>query len=62
MGLLRTLFWFAVFVVSTFAFTVLFEHGTVNYMANAQKEFETLKKYATAKVEKKGDQSDNLLK
>lgn len=62
MGLIRTLFWFAVFIVATFAFTVLFEHGTTNYMANAQREFETLKKLYSKEVERKGDQSDKLLK
>lgn len=62
MGLIRTLFWFAVFVISTFAFTVLFEHGPTNYMANAEREFQTLKKFYETKVERKGDTSDQVLK
>lgn len=62
MGLIRSLFWFAIFLLSTFAFTVLFEHGPTNFAQNAQKEFETLKKLYSTKVEKKGDQSDKLLK
>ena len=60
MGLLRMIFWAAVFVASTFAFTVLFEHGTTNYMKNAEKEFAFWKKSIESKVEKKGDQSDKL--
>ena len=62
MGLIRTLFWFVVFVISTFAFTVLFEHGTTNYMVNAQREFDSLKKLYDQKVDRKGDQSDKILK
>lgn len=62
MGLIRTLFWFAVFVISTFAFTVLFEHGPNNFMANAQREFDSIKKFYDQKIERKGDQSDEILK
>ncbi len=62
MGLIRTLFWFAVFVIATFAFTVLFEHGTTNYMQNAEREFNSLKKQFDKKIERKGDQSSQLLK
>lgn len=60
MGLLRTLFWVAIFLLSTFAFTVLFEHGPTNFAKNAEKEFELLKKMYNTKIEKKGDQSDKL--
>ncbi len=45
MGLLRTLLWFGLFLVSTFAFTVLFEHGTMDYSTNAQNEWTALLKY-----------------
>jgi hypothetical protein len=62
MGLLRSIFWFAIFVISTFAFTVLFEHGPNNFAANAQKEFDLLKKTYEKKIERKGDQSDKLPK
>jgi len=62
MGLIRSLFWFAIFLISTFAFTVLFEHGPTNYAANAQKEFDLLKKFYETKIERKGDQSDKLPK
>lgn len=62
MGLIRTIFWFAVFVIATFAFTVLFEHGTPNYMENAEREFSLLKKQFDKKIERKADQSDELIK
>lgn len=62
MGLIRSLFWFAVFVAATFAFTVLFEHGPTNFAANAQREFETLKKLYDKEIQRKGDQSDQVLK
>jgi hypothetical protein len=60
MGLIRSLFWFSIFIASTFAFTVLFEHGPMNFPDNAKKEFETLSKYYNAKVEKQKDASDKL--
>jgi hypothetical protein len=39
MAIIRSLFWFAVFLVSTFVFTVIFEHGVSNFGANADREF-----------------------
>ncbi len=53
MGLLRLIFWAAIFLASTFAFTVLFEHGTSNYVQNAEKEWTTLKSLYSSKVERK---------
>ena len=49
MSLLRTLFWAVIFIGSTFAFTVLFEHGPTNYVQNAKKEADILK--ATRELE-----------
>ncbi len=43
MALLRSIFWFALFVASTFCFIVVFEHGFSNFGSNAQKEVESLK-------------------
>ena len=43
MALLRSIFWFALFVASTFCFIVVFEHGFTNFGSNAQKEVESLK-------------------
>ena len=39
------IFWVALFLASTFAFTVLFEHGTLDYSTNAQNEWTALMKY-----------------
>ena len=43
MALLRSIFWFALFVASTFCFIIVFEHGFANFGGNAQKEFESVK-------------------
>ena len=60
MGLIRLIFWTAIFLASTFAVTVLFEHGTSNYVENAQKEWKSLKSLYSAKVERKKDPSETL--
>ena len=60
MALIRTLFWTAIFIGSTFAFTVLFEHGPVNYVQNAKKEADILKAMMTTKAARPKDQSDAL--
>jgi hypothetical protein len=43
MVLIRSAFWFALFVASTFCFIVLFEHGTSNFVENSKKEVNVLK-------------------
>ena len=43
MALIRSIFWFALFVASTFCFVVLFEYGFSNFGSYAQKEVESLK-------------------
>jgi hypothetical protein len=43
MALIRSAFWFALFVASTFCFIVVFEHGFSNFGENSKKEVETLK-------------------
>jgi hypothetical protein len=60
MSLIRNLFWFAVFLAATFAFTVLFEHGPENFGQNAKKEMDSLTKLYSTKIEKKKDESDKL--
>jgi hypothetical protein len=55
MSLIRTLFWFTLFLTATFGFTVLFEHGTTNYFENAKKEADYLQKMFGMKVERKAD-------
>jgi hypothetical protein len=62
MALIRTLFWFAIFIGSTFVFTVLFEHGPTNFAVNSKKEAESLQKLFMGDVKKKADGSDHLLK
>jgi hypothetical protein len=60
MALIRKLFWFSLFLVTAFAFTVLFEHGTSDYMENARKEFDYLSQMVGTKPERKGDESHKL--
>jgi hypothetical protein len=60
MALIRTLFWTAIFLGATFAFTVLFEHGPTNFSENAKKEADVLKTMAGMKVEKRQDESDKF--
>lgn len=60
MSILRSIFWFAIFLASTFAFTVLFEYGPTDFSKNAQKEFANLSKYYDVKVEKKKDDSEKF--
>ena len=66
MALIRSLFWFAIFVVSTFAFTVVFEHGVSNFGGNAEVEFNlwrsTVEKWigGESTVKRKQDTSDKI--
>jgi hypothetical protein len=58
MGLLSKLFWLALFCVFTFCLVVLFDHGPENFVENARKEFEELRKAYNSKIERKKDESD----
>lgn len=58
LSLLRKLFWVVLFLISTFCFVVLFQRGPTNFTANAQEEFEHLKKLFGTKIERPDDQSD----
>ena len=62
MALIRTLFWFAVFLVSTFVFTVIFEHGISNFSVNADREFkiwqDTVTKWREGAAPKKSDKTE----
>jgi hypothetical protein len=60
MATLRSLFWFTLFLASTFAFTVLFEHGTSDFQKNAKKEFDYLSQMFGAKPAKKSDESEKI--
>jgi hypothetical protein len=43
MNLIRSAFWIALFLASTFCFIVVFEYGFTNFGANAKKEVAMLK-------------------
>ena len=60
MSLIRKILWFALFVVATFGFEVVFEHGTTNFQKNAQLEFALLKKFYNTSVKREKDQSDKI--
>ena len=61
MALIRNLFWIAVFLAATFAFTVLFEHGPTNFVQNAKKEADILRQMYNPKPLKPAkDSSDQL--
>ncbi|MBA2434077.1 MAG: hypothetical protein M3480_09525 [Verrucomicrobiota bacterium] len=58
MGLLRTLFWFALFVFFTFCFVVLFEYGPNDFVPGFQKEFQRVTNFvqeAAHPAKKKAD-------
>lgn len=50
MALLRSLFWIAVFLTSTLAFVVLFEHGTTDYAKHFTKRVEVIRKAAEEQI------------
>ena len=59
MALLRGLFWFALFIVFTFCFVVLFEYGPRDFVKGAQKEFARVKASAVKYVEAIGKPKKN---
>ena len=61
MAIIRLLFWATIFVASAFAFTVLFEHGPMNFVENAKSEKDALMEMFGKKVERKKDDSDKLM-
>lgn len=62
MGLIRSLFWFAIFLAATFVFTVIFEHGFEHFSENSKREYEVLKAMVTGgKVQRQADQSDKVV-
>ncbi len=60
MALIRFVFWGSIFVACTFAFTVVFEHGPMNFMEDAKKEKIRLTELFGKKVDRKADGSDKL--
>lgn len=55
MALIRMILWLALFLASTFAFHVLFEHGPTNYSANAAKEWKNLQTMVQEKTGSGGE-------
>ena len=60
MALIRFAFWGSLFILCTFAWTVLFEHGPMNYVEDAKAEKVRLIEMFGAKVDRKKDGSDKL--
>lgn len=60
MALIRFIFWTALFLLSTLAFTVLFEHGTANYGKSWKEEVTTIRAMFQKDIKRKGDESDKL--
>ncbi len=59
MGLIRKAFWVAVTLVFTLLFSVLFEHGTLDYGKNLEKEIKSLRDFVKPPPRKK-DTSDSI--
>jgi hypothetical protein len=55
MVLLRGLFWFALFLVLTFCFVVLFEYGPRDFSGGAEKEFSRVKSFVVKRTEETGE-------
>jgi len=56
MSLVRAIFWIALFLASTFAFLVIFDHGFANFPDNCKKEATYLQKVlGMADAKKKTD-------
>ena len=51
MALLRGLFWFALFLVLTFCFVVLFEYGPHDFASGTQKEYARVKSFVLKRTE-----------
>jgi hypothetical protein len=45
MGLIRSLFWLALFVFFTFCFIVFFEYGSHDFVPGFKKEFQRVKTF-----------------
>jgi hypothetical protein len=51
MALLRGLFWLVLFLVLTFCFVVLFEHGPRDFASGTQKEYARVKSFVVKRTE-----------
>jgi hypothetical protein len=59
MAVLRGLFWFALFVVLTFCFVVLFEYGPRDFANGAQKEYARVRSFVVKRTEEIGQDKKN---
>lgn len=59
MGLIRSLFWFLLFVFFTFSFVVLFEYGPSDFVPGFQKEFQRVSKYVEESIQGTKKKTDN---
>jgi hypothetical protein len=59
MALLRGVFWLALFIVLTFCFVVLFEHGPHNFANGAQKEYSRMKSFVVKQTQEIGKTKKN---
>jgi len=60
MGLLRSLFWFGLFLVLTFCFVVLFDYGPRDFANGAQKEYARVKSFVVMRSEEIGGNKKDL--
>ena len=51
MALLRSVFWFGLFLLLTFCFVVLFEYGPHDFANGAQKEYARIKSLVIKRIE-----------
>jgi hypothetical protein len=59
MVLLRGFFWLILFIVLTFCFVVLFEHGPHDFTNGVQKEYARVKSFVVKQVETTGKPKKN---
>ena len=59
MALLRSVFWFGLFIVLTFCFVVLFEYGPHDFVNGAQKEYARMKSFVVKRTEEVGKAKNN---
>jgi len=51
MAVLRSIFWFGLFLILTFSFVVLFEYGPRDFANGAQKEYARVKSFVVKRSE-----------
>jgi hypothetical protein len=59
MALLRGLFWFALFIVFTFSFVVLFEYGPRDFATGVRKEYARVTSFVVKQTEGIGKTKKN---